>query len=120
MKVRMGLLTVIALLSHLTFGEEPRSDFTISITSIEYRERNTDRPYKVEGKTTGSLPTRYYTMSCKNGAADLQVGHLYQVSEANDKGMKTLWISYRVKRDPTIIALICDVESERIAPQKAK
>jgi hypothetical protein len=120
MKLGMGLLAVVVFLSHPTFGEEPRSDFTISITSIEHRERSTDRPYKVEGKTTGSLPTHYYTMSCKKGAADLQVGHLYQVNEANDNGIKTLWISYRVKRDPTIIALICDVESEKISAKKAE
>ncbi|MFI5095986.1 MAG: hypothetical protein ACHQIK_21405 [Candidatus Acidiferrales bacterium] len=121
MKLRVGLLTsVVVVLSHLTFGDGQRSDFTISITSIEHRERNTDRPYKVEAKTTGSSPTLYYTMSCKNGAAGLQVGHLYQVSEANDNGIKTLWISHRVERDPTIVALICDVESEKVAAKKAK
>jgi len=121
MRLQTGLLTAAAIILSLpSLGEEPRSDFTIYITSIEHREHNSDRPYKVELKTSGSPPIRYYTISCQNGAADLQVGHTYQATEGTWNGVKTLWISHHIERDPTVVALICDVESEKTSAKKPK
>jgi hypothetical protein len=115
MKLRAGLLTAVVVLLRLTFAKEPNSDITISITGIEHRQRTTtDSDYQVEGKTISSVPIIRYKLSCKNGAADLEVGHRYNATEATENGLKTLFISYRVERDPTIIGVICEIDSEKV------
>lgn len=114
MKRRTGLLITIAFVwLHSALGTGSQAERTISITSIEHQQGNAESLYKVEAKT--SEPTIYYKLACKNGAADLEVGRLYKVTEGTEDGTKRLSIWRHVERDPTITGTVCDVESAKVA-----
>ena len=53
MKPRAGLLATVLIFSHFGSGKELKPDRTISITSVEHRESNTSKPYKVEIRFPG-------------------------------------------------------------------
>jgi hypothetical protein len=107
------MATVLVLLA-LALGTEPKPERTISITSIEHHEGNTEHPYRVEARTSRE-PAVFYKLECKSGAADLEVGRLYKATEETEGGTKILWIYFHIERDPTIIATTCDVESAKTA-----
>jgi hypothetical protein len=84
------------------------------VTSLQYREKNTEAPYRVEGKSTPAI--LYYRLSCKKGAANLHVGRTYEIHESTDEdNIKTLLILYpdseKPLADATTIGIICTVES---------
>ena len=68
------------------FGKEANRVRKILITSIERHKGSSDGPYRVEGKTSGSEPTLFYKLACNSGAADLEVGHLYDAEEETEEG----------------------------------
>jgi hypothetical protein len=106
------LMATLLVLCHACFGKELKPDRTISITSIEHREGNTGKPYKVEGRTSGSQPTFYYKLACGTGAADLEVGHAYRATEATIEGTKTLLIwNINPEAKTNVFGIGCDVES---------
>ncbi|MGA2965257.1 MAG: hypothetical protein ABSD64_03525 [Terriglobales bacterium] len=121
MKPRTVLLITTALaLSYSAFGKEANQGRKILITSIERHKNSTDSPYKVEGKTSGPESTLYYKLACKGGAADLEVGHLYNAQEVTEEGTKTLVIYHRIERDPSVVGTICDVESVKIGTKGSR
>jgi hypothetical protein len=89
------------------------------VTSLQYREKNTEAPYRVEGKSSPTV--LYYRLSCKKGASNLHVGRAYQIEESTDEdNIKTLLILYpdsdkpdveKPRPDATIIGVTCTVES---------
>jgi hypothetical protein len=116
MKARTGSLSVILIiLSHPGIGEQLKPDRVISITSIERYENDKSKGYKVAGKT--SEPPIYYKLECGVSAADLEVGHLYKVTEAISDGTKIL-VFFDIHPDPNAIGMSCDVESERTAARE--
>src|ERR1039458_4651366 len=74
-----------------------KPDRKISITTMEHRD--TGKPYRVEGQTSGTKPTLYYKLGCGTGAAELEVGHVYDAAEITTGGTKTVVIWY-VTPDP--------------------
>jgi hypothetical protein len=112
MKRRFLLLAAMLILCNAAFGKDKvlKPDREISITSVEHRE--TGKPYRVEGQTTGSKITLYYKLACGTGAADLEVGHVYKAAEITTEGNKAFVIWY-VTPDPDTNAfgVMCDVES---------
>jgi hypothetical protein len=99
-------------------------DQTMTVTSLEYRERNAEKPYLVEGKTSGPPPL-IYKLVCKRGAAALKAGRQYKVSEeVNEDGVKVLFIWLTAKEGPappagappgtTIVGIECEIESAKI------
>jgi hypothetical protein len=106
-------LTLCCSLCCSLFASEPDQQ-ALTITSLEYRERNTSKPYLVEGRTSEPQSLNY-KLICKRGAAWLKVGRQYKVTERTDEdGIKVLFISLNVKEDPTLIGLECEVQSARI------
>jgi len=80
--------------------EANSADQTMTITSLEYRERSGAKPYLLEGKTSGP-PSLIYKLICGRGAAALKVGHRYNVSEgADEDGVKVLLIRQTAKESP--------------------
>ncbi len=112
-RLLMVLMATLVVLLYSAVGTETKAERTISITSIEHHESNAEHPYKVEAKTSGTQPTIYYRLSCKSGAADLEVGHSYEASEGTEDGVKRLAIFHHIQREPTVIGTVCDVESEK-------
>ncbi len=94
------------------FGKDKvlKPDRKISITSVEHRE--TGKPYRVEGQTSGTKPTLYYKLGCGTGATELEVGHVYDAAEISTEGIKTVVIWYATPDpDTNAFGIGCDVES---------
>lgn len=110
MKRRLLLLltAVMLVLCHAAVGKDKvlKPDREISITSVEHRD--TGRPYRVEGQTSGSKNTLYYKLACGTAAANLEVGHIYEAAEITINETKALAI-WNVGSDSFVIS--CDVES---------
>ena len=106
---------LLLTLPHSGFGERLKPDRVVSITSIERYENDKSKGYKVEGKT--SEPPIYYKLECGVSAADLEVGHLYKVTEAISDGTKIL-VFFDIHPDPKAIGMSCDIESERTAARE--
>jgi hypothetical protein len=99
-----------------TLSASVRETRLMRVTAIEYREKDTVTPYRVEGQTVPPQTILYYVLDCKKGAADLHVGNSYQAAETIDnEGMKALLIYYGNPDDPitqpTIIGVTCAIES---------
>lgn len=114
MKRRFLLLLTAAtlLLCNAAFGKDKvlKPDREISVTSVEHRD--TGKPYRVEGQTSGSKTTLYYKLACGTGAADLEVGHVYKAAEITTEGRKAVVIWYaNPDPDTNAFAVSCDVES---------
>ena len=104
------MMAVMFILSHSASSED---DWVISITSLEHREGNTDKPYRVGGKTLGPKPTEYYELLCESGAVHLEVGHQYK---AETRGTKTILIFLSVTDAPTssgVEGIECEVKSAK-------
>jgi hypothetical protein len=110
------------VLSHSATAKEAKPDRVVSITSLERYEKDTPgKAYKVEARTSGSEPTLYYKLLCGTGAANLNVGSLYQAEELNSKeGVKILLIfDAKSEDDPkNVIGLGCDVQSVNVEPKR--
>ena len=106
-KLQTGLL-IAAILSHSAYG---KSGALLSITSVEHRRGNSDKPYRVAAKTLEPGPKFYYILICENRAVHLEVGHRYR---AEARGTKTLLL-FLNEASPTmsgIEGIECAVESE--------
>ena len=121
MKQLSMMLTAVLLLSPIAFPDDKKvlqPDRELSITSMEHRDsENSNRPYKVEGHTSGSKVTLYYKLACGTGAARLEVGHTYKAAEIEDEGNKILVLWYE-DLDPKTNAfgVGCDITSVKTSP----
>jgi len=108
MKRRLLFAILLILWVASSFGEDKvlKPDREISITSVEHRD--TGKPYRVEGHTSGSKTTLYYKLGCGTAAANLEVGLVYKATEGVDNGTKALVIG---NVGPDGLVIICDVES---------
>jgi hypothetical protein len=109
---KASLLVCLALVLCLSaLGQKTQ---LMRVTAIEYHKEDAHTPYRVEGQTT--QPVFYYQLDCKKGAVDLHVGNSYQVAEGTDEnGLKSLTIFYgdTDKPEPTVIGVVCVIESVR-------
>src|SRR5438477_244990 len=75
MKLRTGLLiATILVMQHAASG---KSSTFVSITSVQRRRANSDKPFSIRAKTSESAPKTYYKLVCENRAVHLEVGHRY-------------------------------------------
>jgi hypothetical protein len=123
MKPRAGvLLTILLILLLPSFGTELKPDRVISVTSLERREGNAEKPYKVNAKAwvnrrnSGQEPGLYYQLACAPGAGYLEVGSQYKAMEAYLEDGTKMLVIFNVKAgtDPKYL-LGCDVESVKAA-----
>jgi len=107
-------LTAGLILSPTAFCKDKvlAPDRDISITSMEHRDTEGNRPYTVEGHTVGAKVTLYYKLACGTGAARLEVGHTYKAAEVESEGNKILVFWYE-DLDPKTNAfgVGCDIAS---------
>jgi hypothetical protein len=93
----------------------------MTVTALEYREANTEKPYLLEGKAIKPEPTLYYKLACKRGGSDLVVGKRYKVTESRDENnLKILMIALSLPDEPNIIGVECEVQSVTMAPKERK
>jgi hypothetical protein len=103
-------------------GQTKQPKQYMRITALQYREKNTEAPYRVEGKTSPTV--LYYRLSCKKEASNLHVGRTYEIEESvDDNGLKTLWMllpdAEIEKPIPgAIFLVICTVESATVREGK--
>src|ERR1700674_4209909 len=82
----------------------------MTVTALEYREANTEKPYLVEGRATKPEPILYYRLACKRGGSKLEVGQRYKVTESrNENNLKVLMIAWSHPDEPNIIGVECEV-----------
>ena len=94
------------------------ADRLISIASLEHREGNKDKPYRVQAKTSGAEPTFYYELVCEDRAVRLETGHQYK---AEIRGNKTILIFLRTTGIPTrsgVEGIECEVKSARTTAEQ--
>jgi hypothetical protein len=107
--VLLTAATILSCLAAVGNGQGSKKvlkpDREILITSVEHRD--TGKPYRVEGQTSGSKTTIYYKLACGTAGADLEVGHVYNAAEITHNGTKAL-VMGNVGPDGLVIS--CDVE----------
>lgn len=114
MKRQCLTLAAMLILSHVVFCNEKkvlRPDRKVVLTSVERQDKD-NRPYRIEGHTSGAKIALYYKLACGTGAATLEVGHTYDAAEVESEGNKILVFWYE-NLDPRTNAfgVGCDVES---------
>jgi len=114
MKRRCFVLMAVLISAHFGFCDEKKvltPDRKVVITGMEHQDRD-NRPYKVEGHTSGGKITLYYKLACGTGAARLEAGHTYDAAEVESEGNKILVFWYE-NLDPKTNAfgVGCDIES---------
>lgn len=91
----------------------------MTVTALEYREGNTEKPYLVEGNVITPKRVLYYRLECKSGGSELQVGERYKVAEThNENNIKVLMIAFSHPDKPDIIGIECQVQSARTDPKE--
>ena len=88
-------------------------DLVISITGVQHRAANKDKPYWTEAKTLGRKSTTYYEINCERAAAQLEVDHHYT---AKTRGTKTvlIFLGKDVPTNSGLEGIECEVRNAKV------
>jgi len=124
---RPALIAVAVLVCvSIALGDGLKPDREVSITSIQHRTEKTfsiSAKAWVGGKATESPPSLYYDLTCGALGGYLEVGRLYQATEAYSKGREgkdehsttKILVIFAVTPEPDKFDLGCVIESTKSA-----